>query len=93
MNETEAELREKLKAMTAERDQYYQAYNDLRLSNLEGDIIDLKNENAQLKASDAKIIELIRPIQDAQIKANTIYTLFSVNGLLSLIALFKIFIP
>lgn len=84
--EAEADLREKLKAMTAERDQYYQAYNDLRLSNMEGDIIELKKGHVEL-------INTIRPIQDAQIKANTIYTLFSVNGLLSLIALFKIFIP
>lgn len=77
MSELE-ETKEKLKEVIAERNKYHAALTDLRLEIMEADI---KDHEAR-----------IRPLEDGQIKANTIYALFAGNGLLSAIALFKIFV-
>ncbi len=73
----EAVLREELKAVIAERNKYHAAYTDLRLKNIE--TIQADHECR------------IRPLEEGQVKANVIYSLFIGNGLLSIIALFKVF--
>ena len=72
------DLEGQLTAVTAERNRYHAELVDIRLKNLE-DI--LKDHERR-----------IRPLEDGQVKANTIYALFAGNGILSLIALFKIFL-
>jgi len=70
-------LRHKLEITTSERDEYHSALIDQRLANIE-----LAVKDHELR---------IRPLEDGQIKSNTIYALFAGNGLLSVIALFKLF--
>lgn len=72
------ELESQLAAVTAERDKYHTALVDLRLTALEEGHADHEKR--------------LRPVEAGQVKANTIYALFAGNGLLSLIALFKIFV-
>lgn len=78
-NDETAELRHQLAEVTAERNKYHAQLVDERLGHLERNLLDHE--------------ERIRPLETGQIKANTIYTLFAGNGLLSIIALIKIFNP
>lgn len=79
MSDETEELREKLKVVTAERNKYHSELTDLKIHQLRIDVDDHEVR--------------IRPLESGQVKANTIYALFAGNGLLSLIALFKIFLP
>lgn len=72
------DLETQIAAVTAERNRYHAELVDLRLTNLEKGHADHE--------------ERLRPVEAGQIKANTIYALFAGNGILSLIALFKIFV-
>jgi hypothetical protein len=76
-NLDETELKEQLKTITAERNQYHAALVDLRLKNVEDKQTDHENR--------------IRPLEEGQVKANVIYSLFVGNGLLSIVALIKVF--
>jgi predicted Zn-dependent protease len=73
----ENELRDQLKAVTAERNQYHAALVDLRLKNVEE-----KQADHECR---------LRPLEEGQVKANVIYSLFVGNGLLSIFALVKVF--
>lgn len=77
MTTTDEDLRNELKEVTAERDLYHTALIDLRLKNIEEKQNDHENR--------------IRPLEEGQVKANVIYSLFIGNGLLSIIALLKVF--
>ncbi len=72
------DLENQLATVTTERNKYHAALVDIRLTNLEEGHADHERR--------------LRPVEAGQIKANTIYALFAGNGLLSLIALFKIFV-
>jgi len=78
MSDTETQLREELKAVTAERNKYHAELTDLRLKALEE-----RAEDHEAR---------IRPLESGLVKANTIYALIFGNGILSLIALYKIFV-
>lgn len=73
------ELKHQLAEITTERDKLHAELVDARLKSLEDTRIDHENR--------------IRPLEAGQIKANTIYALFAGNGLLSIVALVKIFNP
>jgi len=73
------DLEAQVTAVTAERNRYHAELVDLRLDALEKGHADHENR--------------LRPVEAGQVKANTIYALFAGNGMLSLIALFKIFMP
>lgn len=73
----EEELENELNEVKAERNRYHAALVDLRLTSIENRQTDHENR--------------IRPLEEGQVKANTIYTLFAGNSLLSIIALVKIF--
>ena len=72
------ELEAQLASVTTERNKYHAALVDLRLTTAEEVLKDHEKR--------------LRPLEESQVKANTIYALFAGNGILSLIALFKIFV-
>lgn len=74
---TREELEEELAQTRAERNRYHAQLTDFRLQALETTTKDHETR--------------IRPLEDGQIKANVIYSLFAGNSLLSIIALVKIF--
>lgn len=76
MDEIE-ELKIKLATVTKERNLYHDQLVDIRLNDLEKITVDHEAR--------------IRILQDGQVKSNTIYALFAGNGLLSIIAIFKLF--
>lgn len=86
MDELVQQLQEQLKIITAERNKYHAELTDLRIKQIETDVQDLKT-------ADQEINKRIRPLEDGLIKANTIYALFAGNGLLSFIAIIKVFNP
>jgi hypothetical protein len=71
------DLQHKLEEAIAERDRYHAELIDMRLRAIE------KVQSEHEKR--------IRPLEDGQIKAAAIYSLFAGNSLLSIIALVKIF--
>ncbi len=73
------DLEAQVATVTAERNKYHAALVDLRLDTLEKGHADHENR--------------LRPVEAGQVKANTIYALIAGNGMLSAIALFKIFMP
>lgn len=72
------ELQHELENVRKERDSLRTALIELRVASLE-----------QLTKDHEK---RLRPLEDGQVKANTIYALFVGNGLLSIIALAEIFL-
>jgi len=59
---------------------------------------DLHNENIELKLSMLRTDvddheKRIRPLEAGQVKSNTIYALFAGNGILTIVALLKVFNP
>jgi peptidoglycan hydrolase CwlO-like protein len=75
---TEAEeLRDQLKAVTAERNKYHAELTDLRLK---------KIEDRQTDHEDR-----IRSMETIGTRFNTIYAMFAGNSLMSIIALIKLF--
>ena len=74
-----SDLEAQVTAVTAERNKYHAALVDLRLDALEKGHADHENR--------------LRPVEAGQVKANTIYALIAGNGILSAVALFKIFMP
>jgi hypothetical protein len=74
---TEAELREQLQAVTAERNKYHAELTDLRLKNIEE--VQLDHEAR------------LRSVETIGTRFNTLYAMFAGNGILSIIALVKLF--
>jgi uncharacterized coiled-coil DUF342 family protein len=72
------QLAAELEEVRAERNKYHAQLTDFRLSALEKRTDDHETR--------------IKPLEVGQVKANTIYTLFAGNSLLSIIALIKIFV-
>lgn len=77
MTETD-ELREQLRAVTRERNEYHAQLTDLRLHTLEANHLDHEDR--------------IRSVEGVAIKFNTLYAMFAGNGLMSIIILFKLFV-
>jgi len=77
MHQSPEDLEKELEQVKAERNKYHAELTDLKLAQLSKDIADHEAR--------------IRPLEAGQVKANTIYTLFAGNSLLSIIALVKIF--
>jgi hypothetical protein len=73
----EEELENELAEVKLERNKYHAALVDLRLCHIEATQTDHEKR--------------IRPLEEGQVKANVIYSLFAGNSLLSIIALVKIF--
>ena len=78
MTDSIEELQERLREVTQERNKYHAELVDMRLTRIEA-----RQEDHEKR---------IRPLEDGQVKANTIYALFVGNGLLSIIALLKVFL-
>jgi hypothetical protein len=74
---TEAELRAQLQAVTTERNKYHAELTDLRLKNIEE--VQLDHEAR------------LRSVETIGTRFNTLYAMFAGNGILSIIALVKLF--
>ena len=77
MDKSIEQLETELEEVRAERNKYHAQLTDFRLNSLEKTTEDHEKR--------------LRPLEDGQVKANTIYALFAGNSLLSIIALVKIF--
>lgn len=72
---SEAELLERLKIVTAERNKYHAELTDLKLATLRADVDDHENR--------------LRAVETTSTRSNVIFALSSGGGLISIIALLK----